>query len=103
MPFTCLIVMLIMFLVPLSIKAQSRFFVLAEITNAWSAMEVFVLSVVAALLEIQQFAAFIIGSKCDAINAIIAKIPEIDQVSFSEEQIDKLAGNATITVVIRLR
>ncbi|GMH69373.1 hypothetical protein TL16_g05142, partial [Triparma laevis f. inornata] len=80
MPFTCLIVMLIMFLVPLSIKAQSRFFVLAEITNAWSAMEVVVLSVVAALLEIQQFAAFIIGSKCDAINAIIAKIPEIDQL-----------------------
>ena len=54
MPFTCLVVMLVMFLMPLSIKAQSRFFVLAEITNAWSAMEVFVISIIAALLEIQQ-------------------------------------------------
>ena len=78
MPFTCLIVMMTLFVTPLTVKSQSRLFVLAEIANAWSAMEVFVVSIIAALLEIQQFAAFIIGDKCDTINALLAKSAKID-------------------------
>lgn len=78
MPFSCLIVMMTLFVMPLTVKSQSRLFVLAEIANAWSAMEVFVISIIAALLEIQQFAAFIIGDKCDTINALLARSAKID-------------------------
>jgi hypothetical protein len=71
MPFGCLGVMAAMFVVPLTTRSASRLYVLAEVANAWSAMEVFVISVVAALLEIEQFAGFIIGDKCDGINKIL--------------------------------
>jgi hypothetical protein len=71
MPFLCLGVMLCLYTIPFSTQSASRMFVLAEVANAWSAMEVFVISVVAALLEIEQFAGFIIGDKCDGINKIL--------------------------------
>ena len=73
MPFGCLMVMLILFIMPMKKRTASRVYVLAEVCNAWSAMEVFMISVVAALLEIQQFAAFIVGDKCDPINAFLEK------------------------------
>ena len=73
MPFGCLAVMLALFVTPLTKRSASRMYVLAEVCNAWSAMEVFMISVIAALLEIQQFAAFIVGDKCDPINAFLEK------------------------------
>jgi len=45
--------------------------VLTEVLNAWSAIDVFVISILAALLEIQQFAQFIIGDRCNLINEIL--------------------------------
>jgi len=45
--------------------------VVTEVLNAWSAIDVFVISIVAALLEIEQFAQFIIGNRCDLINEIL--------------------------------
>ena len=44
--------------------------VLTEVCNAWSALDVFCVSIAAALLEIQQFAAFIVGDACDGINEV---------------------------------
>ena len=52
---------------------NNRTFVLAEVLNAWSALEVFVISIIAALLEISQFASFIVGDDCDPINKVISK------------------------------
>jgi hypothetical protein len=72
MPFTCLMVMLLLLYSNLTIQSATRLYVLAEIANAWSAMEVLCMSVIAALLEISQFAAFIIGDKCDGINKFLA-------------------------------
>lgn len=46
-------------------------YVAAEVLNAWSALDVFVVAIMAGVLEIQQFAAFIVGDKCDAINGLI--------------------------------
>ena len=43
----------------------------AEILYAWSALDVFVLSLIISILQIRQFAAFIIGDKCDAINPLL--------------------------------
>ena len=34
-------------------------------------MEVFVVAIIASILEIRQFAAFIVGDKCDPINALM--------------------------------
>lgn len=46
-------------------------FFLSGVFNAWCALEVFVVSIIAAILEIGQFTEFIIGDKCDAINPIL--------------------------------
>jgi len=46
MPLVCLLSMLVLFLVPMKLKQQQRAFVIAEIANAWSAIEVFVIAIV---------------------------------------------------------
>ena len=52
------------------LKIHSQLMVLTEVCNAWSALDVFCVSIAAALLEIQQFAAFIVGDACDGINEV---------------------------------
>jgi len=42
-----------------------------EVFYAWSALDVFCISVFAAITEISQFAAFMVGDKCDGINEIL--------------------------------
>jgi hypothetical protein len=71
MPLALLLTMLILWLVPMTLGWQRTLFVLAEVLNAWSALDVFCISIAAALLEIQQFAAFIVGDSCDSINVIL--------------------------------
>ena len=58
----------------MSLPSQQRFFVLTEILNAWSALEVFVVSVIVALLELPTFAQFIIGDMCDIPNDLITTL-----------------------------
>ncbi len=52
-PLTFLIVLLILWIVPMKVHAQRSWFTFAEICNAWSAIEVFVLALIAAILEIR--------------------------------------------------
>lgn len=73
MPFAVLLTMLILWVVPMTLAAQRSLFVLAEVLNAWSTLDVFCIAIAAALLEIQQFAAFIVGDSCDGINVILAE------------------------------
>lgn len=70
-PFVCLTLLTILFVWPLSLQRQLLVLTLAEIANAWSAIEVFALSIVAALLQISTFSSFIIGHRCDLINDIL--------------------------------
>jgi len=70
-PLTLLLFLLFLWLVPLSRKYQRKIYIITEILNAWSAIDVFVISIIAALLEISQFAQFIIGDRCDLINQIL--------------------------------
>eukprot|EP01035_Chromulina_nebulosa_P019523 gene19523-25420_t len=44
-----------------------------EVFNAWAALDVFCLSIIATMLQIQQFALFIVGDSCDKINQILEK------------------------------
>jgi hypothetical protein len=87
-PVSCLVFLMILFLCPMGLSKQRALLVAAEIANAWSAVEVFVLSIVAALFQISTFASFIIGDKCDLINRLaedfIGEIIE-DTVCFTVE------------------
>jgi hypothetical protein len=45
--------------------------------NAWCGLDVFCISILACILQIRQFALFIVGDKCDALDALIARVPSI--------------------------
>jgi len=69
MPVACVLVFAVIWLAPgITLPQLKSLTVLAEILNAWSGLDIFVVSILAALLEIQQFAAFIVGTSCDGIN-----------------------------------
>jgi hypothetical protein len=72
-PLCYLTVLLALWLVPMRKHVQMRVFEGAEILRAWSAMEVFVLAVIAALTELEQFAQFLVGDRCDFINPVLSK------------------------------
>ena len=71
LPILHLVTMAVLWIVPLSERAQESLFHMSEILNAWSSLDVFVVSVIAALLELRQFAAFIVGDKCNLINQLL--------------------------------
>ena len=73
LPVAMLINVIFLWLVPLPRKAQKFFYSITEILNAWSCLDVFVLAIIAAIVEIGQFTEFIVGDKCDAIDPFIAK------------------------------
>lgn len=70
-PVAHLVVLFFLWVLPMYPATQRKWFHVAEVLNAWSALEVFVISIIAALVEIRQFAQFIIGSRCDQINVIL--------------------------------
>ena len=70
-PLGTLLSLLVLWVLPLSIRLQRAIFHMTEVLHAWSALEVYLLAEVAALLEISQFAEFIIGDKCDLINELL--------------------------------
>lgn len=72
-PLAHMAALLVLWWTPLKIRAQYALFNLTEILNAWSALDVFVISIIAAILEIQQFAVFMVGDNCDAINEFIVE------------------------------
>jgi hypothetical protein len=76
MPLLLLLVFGWLWLGPsLSLPQLKAMLVLAEVCNAWNAIDTFCIAIIAALLEISQFAAFIVGSSCDGIDA---KLKEYD-------------------------
>jgi len=57
----------------LRLTRRQRYFwlIAAEITFAWAAMDVYVLSVTAAIFQIERFAQFIMGDKCDGVDQLL--------------------------------
>ena len=83
-PILCLILIIVLMLTPLTLKWQRHLLVAAEIANSWSAVEVFLLSILAALFQISTFASFMIGNKCDEVNILAEKIfDQKDTVCFT--------------------
>lgn len=77
-PFVCLLLLALLIVCPLSLPGQIHLLSAAEVANSWSALEVFVLSIVAALFEISTFSAFIVGDKCYLINEITSTYTSLD-------------------------
>ena len=73
LPLAFLLNLIILWFVPMKRKAQKIFYNIAEILNAWSCIDVFVIAILASLTEIGQFTKFIVGDKCDSINPFIKK------------------------------
>lgn len=63
--------LLTLWVAPMTRRAQRRVFVLAETVNAYAALDVFAVSIIAAVLDIGEFSQFIVGRKCDAVNALL--------------------------------
>jgi len=57
--------MLVLWLVPLKRVVQHYMRYACEVLSAWSCVDVFIISIIAACLEIRQFAGFMVGDKCD--------------------------------------
>jgi len=57
--------MLVLWLVPLKRIVQHYIYYACEVLSAWSCVDVFIISIIAACLQIQQFAGFMVGDKCD--------------------------------------
>ena len=68
MPLAFLGTLLCLWVTPMSLGLQRAVVVLAEMFNAWNALDVFVVSIIASVLEIQQFAKFLVGDACDLMN-----------------------------------
>jgi hypothetical protein len=81
MPILGLFVVMILMVCPMTVAWQQSFLVMAEITNAWSSVEVFLLSIVTALFQISSFASFMVGDKCNVIDQLAAELfNEGDQI-----------------------
>ena len=78
-PIICLFLNIFLLVTPLTLEWQRCILVATEVANSWSAVEVFLLSILAALFQISTFASFMVGDKCDVINDLAKKIfDEID-------------------------
>ena len=73
MPVSSLLNIIFLWFVPLPRKIQKFFYNIGEILNAWSCLDVFIIAIIGAMIQISKFTAFIVGDKCDSINPFIAK------------------------------
>lgn len=84
-PLGLLCVLVFIWLVPMTSKLQRVFYVILEVLSAWASLDVFIVAVIVALVELEQFAIFVVGDKCDGIDAVLtALLPShIDVVCFN--------------------
>mmetsp|Transcript_10845 Transcript_10845/g.28438 ORF Transcript_10845/g.28438 Transcript_10845/m.28438 type:complete len:238 (+) Transcript_10845:597-1310(+) len=72
MPLVHLCAVACLALLPLSLPAQQRMLVFAEICEAWSALDVFVASLLGALTQIERFSLFVVGHRCNVIDGLVS-------------------------------
>ena len=60
-----------MWLIPLTLEVQQILYIVCEVLYAWSCLDVFVVSVITAVMELSQLARFMVGDKCDLIDPIV--------------------------------
>jgi len=72
MPIVCLILLLVIFVVPMRMRRQQQIFILVEVTNAWSAIEVFILAILASLVEIGPFSSSMVEQHCSLLDKMLS-------------------------------
>eukprot|EP01105_Mastigella_eilhardi_P004643 TRINITY_DN161_c0_g3_i1.p1 TRINITY_DN161_c0_g3~~TRINITY_DN161_c0_g3_i1.p1 ORF type:complete len:1067 (-),score=233.61 TRINITY_DN161_c0_g3_i1:1526-4726(-) len=72
-PICHMLLLLLLWLVPMSRRIQRYSYTVCEVFNAWAALEVFMVSLIAALMEIGQFVDFMVKDSCDGINALMTQ------------------------------
>ena len=72
-PIAFLVNLIILWFVPMTRKNQKILYSIGEILNAWSSIDVFVIALLSGVSQIDLFAKFLVGDKCDDINPIIKK------------------------------
>ena len=72
-PLAFLLNLMVLWFIPMTRKAQKFLYSIAEILNAWSCIDVFVIAIIASIAQITQFAKFMVGDKCDSIDPLIQK------------------------------
>ena len=71
MPVLEMVCLLLLWIVPLTRKAQVILYKACEVMYAWSCLDVFVVSIIACMLQIHKLTTFMLGDKCDSIDPII--------------------------------
>jgi len=98
-PCLHLVSLMAVWLLPLSVKLQKNFWYVIEILYAWAAMEVFIVALVVALLELGDFAAFIISGKCILVDELIQRFSDTPQPCFAVHA-ELEAGSALLVVAV---
>ena len=70
-PLLFLIFLGILWFIPLKRKTQKILYFIAEILNAWSCHDVFIIALIASVTGVEKFTKFIIDEKCKAVNPLI--------------------------------
>ena len=73
-PIVQIVTLLFLWLAPLTLKEQKIVYFANEVIAAWSALEVFIVVLIATLLEIGQLVVFLIGHSCDGINEVMKDV-----------------------------
>ena len=71
MPMVHMITMLCLWLVPMTRKLQLGIYKAAEVMYAWACLDVFIIAILATIMEISQLARFMVGDKCDMVDPIV--------------------------------
>jgi hypothetical protein len=98
-PLLLSVLLSIVWFAPMTSSQQKSLFVFLEVLHAWCALDVFCVSIIAALLEIQQFAAFIVGDACDSVNVVLATFFD-EQLSGYDKCFDVVASLRSESTVI---
>ncbi|BFU23488.1 hypothetical protein EHI8A_065250 [Entamoeba histolytica HM-1:IMSS-B] len=81
------IMLLILWVVPITRKIQNIIFQFCEILYAWSCIDVFIVSVIAAVVELSQFASFMVEPYCSAVMPSMNKsLDDIIALFFGNEK-----------------
>ena len=85
-PVSQLIMLTILWIVPMRLRTQKYFFFFNEIVSAWAAMEVFIISIMVALLEIGQISGFMVGDNCNPLQPFFDAGVELGILSPNDAQ-----------------
>jgi hypothetical protein len=79
-PVCQLLVQLALWWVPLRLVGMKRLFVVNEVLSAWSALEIFLVAIMVALVELGQISGFLIGKNCRFFQPMLDTMQALDLV-----------------------